>query len=179
VLFRSPDGSKICLDTEPNSHGEWYIVGLDVLSGNERFHHGAGGDPGMTEDALDFDKSHKDAADHPSAGVFALQDNGEWAIMAKDGRFYDVTDESWQAYIKDHDVDFDPNKMASGLTEKQLAVADDRDLKRQELADQNGWGRSRPVTNGGRRYHRFESMKLEAELMVLLRQDGIVQRRIG
>lgn len=177
--FVLPDGSKICLDTEPNSKGEWYIVGLDVLAGHERFHYGAGGEVGMTDDAINFDKDHKDAADHPSAGVFALQDNGQWAIMAKDGRFYDITDESWQAYLKDRDVDFDPNKMASGLTERQIAVADDRDLKREELAAQNGWGRSRPVTNGGRRYHRFESMKLEAELMMLLRQDGIAERRIG
>jgi len=99
--------------------------------------------------------------------------------MAKDGKFYDVRDESWQSYLKDKDVDFDPNSMAKGLTEKQIAVADDRDLARQEAAQDNGWGRSRPVTSGGKRYHRFESMKIEAELMMLLRDDKIVQRRIG
>jgi hypothetical protein len=177
--FILPDGSKLCLDTEQNAHGEWYVVGVDVLSGRERYHYGVGDKGGMTEDALAWDKDHKDAAADASAGVFALQENGQWAIMAKDGKFYDVRDESWQSYLKDKDVDFDPNSMAKGLTEKQIAVADDRDLARQEAAQDNGWGRSRPVTSGGKRYHRFESMKIEAELMMLLRDDKIVQRRIG
>ena len=177
--FILPDGSKLCLDTKENARGEWYVVGVDILSGKERYHYGTGDKGGMTEDALDWDKDHKDAADHASAGIFALQENGQWAIMAKDGKFYDVKDESWQAYLRDKDVDFDPFSMAKGLTEKQIAVADDRDLARDTAAQQNGWGRARPVTSGGKRYHRFESMKIEAELMMLLRDDKIVQRRIG
>jgi hypothetical protein len=54
--FILPDGTKICLDTEPNAADEWYVVGADILAGTSRYHFGVGDDAGMTQDALEFDK---------------------------------------------------------------------------------------------------------------------------
>ena len=35
-------------------------------------------------------------------------------VLADDGDFYDITDETWDQYLKDQDVDWDPNKLAQG-----------------------------------------------------------------
>ncbi len=175
--FILPDGTKLCLDTKETSPGVYYTVGVDILCGSERYHYGEGGDAGMTEDAIEWDGKNADRAADAHAGVFAMQDNGEWAILAEDGKFYDITDETWDSYLKDKDVDFDPNKLASGLTAEQLAVADDRDIKIREEALANGWGTPRSTTTGGRRVRRFERLFVEAEVMALLIQDDIVERR--
>jgi hypothetical protein len=176
--FILPDGTKLCLDTKEIKPGIFVTVGVDVLAGSERYHYGEGDDAGMTRDAIAWDREHADKAeDDGSAGVFALQSNGEWAIMANDGQFYDITDESWQDYLKDKDVDFDPNKLAEGLTEEQIAVADDRDLAIKEAAREGGWGTGRPTTRGGRRYHRFDRLHIEAEVMALLMQDDLIERK--
>ena len=178
--FILPDGTKLCLDTREVSPGIFVTVGVDVLSGSERYHYGEGDAGGMTRDAIAWDGQNADSKKgDSSAGVFALQSNGEWAIMAKDGKFYDITDESWQSYLKDKDVDFDPNRMAEGLTEEQVAVADDRDLAIKEAAKAGGWGGSRSITSGGRRYHRFERLHIEAEVMALLMKDNVVERKRG
>jgi hypothetical protein len=124
--FILPDGTKIALDTEPNSAGEWYVVGVDVLMGTSRFHHGVGGDAGMTGDGIDFDRAHADRAEDSSAGVFALQDNGQWAVMAPDGYFYDITEESWSAYLGDRDIDFDPSLRANVTVQQQFAARSDQ-----------------------------------------------------
>ncbi len=178
--FILPDGTKLCLDTKEIKPGIFVTVGVDVLAGSERYHYGEGDKAGMTRDALAWDEEHADKkAGDSSAGVFALQSNGEWAIMADNGQFYDITDESWQSYLKDKDVDFDPNKLAQGLTEEQLAVADDRDLAVKEAARAGGWGTGRPTTRGGRRYHRFERLHIEAEVMALLMKDDVINRQRG
>jgi len=177
--FILPDGTKLCLDTKETSPGVFYTVGVDILNGVERYHYGVGDKAGMTEDAMDWDMEHADAHTDAHAGVFALQDNGEWAILADDGKFYDITDETWGDYLKDKDVDFDPNKLASGITEHQVAVADDRDLKLREEALRNGWGTPRQETRNGRRVQRFERLHVEAEVMALLIQDDVVRRRNG
>ncbi len=175
--FILPDGTKLCLDTKETSPGVFVTVGVDVLNGSERYHYGVGDDAGMKRDAEVWDLAHADAAADAHAGVFALQDNGEWAIMAQDGKFYDITDETWDDYLKDKDVDFDPNKMARGLTDEQLAVAGDRDLQMREEARKNGWGTARAGVSNGRRYQRFERLHVEAEVMALLIRDDVVQRR--
>jgi hypothetical protein len=175
--FILPDGTKLCLDTKETSPGVYYTVGVDILCGSERYHYGEGGDQGMTEDAVEWDGAHADSASDAHAGVFAMQENGEWAILADDGKFYDITDETWSQYLKDKDVDFDPNKLAVGLTEEQLAVADDRDIKLREEALRNGWGLPRETTTGGQRVRRFERLFVEAEVMALLVRDDIVERR--
>ena len=175
--FILPDGTKLCLDTKEIRDGVFFTVGVDILCGSERYHFGEGGEQGMTEDAMEWDAEHADAHTDAHAGVFAMQDNGEWAILAEDGKFYDITDESWNQYLQDKDVDFDPNKLASGLTEEQLAVADDRDIKLREEALANGWGTPRTTTTGGRRVQRFDRLFVEAEVMALLIQDDIVDRR--
>jgi hypothetical protein len=175
--FILPDGTKLCLDTKETSPGVFYTVGVDVLCGVERYHYGVGDEVGMTEDAMEWDKEHADASTDAHAGVFALQDNGEWAILAEDGKFYDITDETWGEYLKDKDVDFDPNKVAQGLTEDQVAVADDRDLRLREEALRNGWGTPRPETRNGRRMQRFDRLHVEAEIMALLIRDDVVDRR--
>ena len=175
--FILPDGAKLCLDTKEVSDGVFFTVGVDILCGSERYHYGEGGEQGMTEDAIDWDAEHADAHTDAHAGVFAMQDNGEWAILADDGKFYDITDETWDQYLKDKDVDFDPNKLASGLTEAQLAVADDADIKLREEALRNGWGTPRSTTTGGRRVRRFDRLTVEAEVMALLVRDDIIERR--
>ncbi len=175
--FILPDGTKLCLDTKETQPGVFYTVGVDILCGSERYHYGEGGEQGMTEDAIEWDTEHADRAADAHAGVFALQDNGEWAILADDGKFYDITDESWSQYLKDKDVDWDPTKVASGLTDQQLAVADDADIKLREEALRNGWGTPRATTTGGRRVQRFDRLFVEAEVMMLLMQDDIVEQR--
>jgi len=124
--FILPDGTKIALDTEPNSAGEWYVVGVDVLMGTSRFHHGVGGDAGMTDDGIDWDRAHADRAEDSSAGVFALQDNGQWAVMAPDGYFYDITEETWDAYQGDRDIDFDPSQRVNITIQQQFASKADQ-----------------------------------------------------
>ena len=125
--FILPDGTKISLDTEPNSAGEWYVVGVDVTLGATRFHHGVGGSAGMATDGLEWDRAHADRALDESAGVFALQENGQWAVMAPDGHFYDITEESWAQYQGgDRDIDFDPSLRADLTVQQQFAARSDQ-----------------------------------------------------
>jgi len=44
------------------------------------------------------------AAKKKHAGVFALQANNQWAMMAKDGEFYDVKNMSFDAYLSNPKV---------------------------------------------------------------------------
>ena len=44
------------------------------------------------------------AADGAASGVLALAANGEWAMLAPDGQFYDVSYETWTAYRRDPGV---------------------------------------------------------------------------
>jgi hypothetical protein len=127
--FILPDGTKICLDTEPNSAGEYYVVGVDVLSGSDRFHYGTGDKAGMTQDAQDWDRAHKDEHSDGTGGTFALGEGNQWARQAKDGNFYDITDESWAGYQSDRDVDFSTAKKAK-VSAAAAAVAGDAHLNR-------------------------------------------------
>jgi hypothetical protein len=172
--FLLPDGTKICLDTKESSPGVFYTVGADVMCGAERFHVG-GGKPGtMTRDAEEFDKANKDHAADGTSGIFALQGNGQWAIQAADGRFYDIKDESWAQYLADKDVDFDPQRLAD-ISPEVANMAGDADLH--AAARKAGLGTPRPIVSGGRRYHRFEEVHVEAEVMAMLFDDKIVRRR--
>ena len=76
-----PDGTKICLDTEPNSSKEWIISKVDVLGGKDHFHYGGKKESGLTKDAVEWDKSHADRSADASAGVFALQANNPVALF--------------------------------------------------------------------------------------------------
>lgn len=114
--FVLPDGTKVCLDTEPNEAGEYYVVGVDILSGRERYHYGEGGDQGKTRDAQKFDRENADyAVDDATAGVFMLAESGEWAVIGDDGHLHDVQDESWGDYLKDKDVDFDADSIVQAM----------------------------------------------------------------
>ncbi|MFZ5480064.1 MAG: DUF1521 domain-containing protein, partial [Myxococcota bacterium] len=112
--FILPDGTKICLDTEPNEAGEWFVVAADVIGGGDRFHYGGGGSGELTGDGAEFDRAHADAAADPTAGVFALQDNGEWAARGEDGAFYDIQAETWEQYGADRDVDLGQRVAVAG-----------------------------------------------------------------
>lgn len=120
--FILPDGTKICLNTEPIGT-EWYVVGADIISGSSRYHWGEGGEAGLTKDGKKWDKANADCSEDASAGVFALQSTGEWAVMGEDGRFYDITEEAWADYLNDKDIDYDPSKVAVGLTSQQVKAA--------------------------------------------------------
>jgi hypothetical protein len=121
--FILPDGTKICLDTEANSHGWWYVVGVDVVFGYTRYHYGVGGTNGMSSDGEEWDAAHADASDDKSAGIFFLQSNGQWARMGEDGSVRDVADESWAGYQGSKDVDVSAAD-AVGLTVPQWEALD-------------------------------------------------------
>lgn len=127
--FILPDGTKICLDTVETSPGVFFIGGVDILGGKDRFHYGSGDKAGKTFDAEKWDLEHADAASDSSAGVFALGAKNEWAKLESDGKFYDVADQSWDGYLNTKSVGSNKQKPAEGLNWKQIKVADDRDLK--------------------------------------------------
>ena len=79
-------------DTEPIATDFWVVVAVDVTL-DHRFTTQKGG-ASMHDDGREFDKSTTDADNRGDAGIFALAPNGEWAIMGRDGRFYDIIDES-------------------------------------------------------------------------------------
>jgi len=108
--FVLPDGTKICLDTEPNAKGEYYVVGVDVLQGSTRYHYSGGEEDGMSMDAHRFDEENADyAVDDGTAGVFVLAEDDTWAVIGDDGHLHDVESETWAEYLQDKDVDFDPD----------------------------------------------------------------------
>jgi len=122
--FILPDGTKICLDTKEIRSGVFVIDKVDIIGTDQRFHYGVGEKgSSMTDDGAEWDRANKDRSADKSAGVFALQSNGEWAIRAPNGLFYDVNRESWGKYLKDKDVDWDPSKAAVGLTWEQMYAA--------------------------------------------------------
>ena len=127
--FVLPDGTKICLDTEPNEHGWWFVVGVDVLFGYTRWHYGTGDTNGMHHDAEEWDAAHADASEDKSAGLFFLQSNGEWAKMNPDGSVTDVANESWKDYQATGDVTTGPAE-AVGLTHAQWEALDQADQVR-------------------------------------------------
>lgn len=137
--FVLPDGTKICLDTEANRHGWWFVVGVDILFGYTRYHYGVGDAKGMHNDAEEWDAAHADAAADKSAGLFFLQSNGQWAKMNEDGSVADVANESWGGYQATGDVTTGPAE-AVGLTRAQWEALDQADqvriLKRHGRYDQ-------------------------------------------
>ena len=139
--FILPDGTKICMDTIEIKPGVFVIDHVDVIATSQRFHFSAKGkkkDNKMSDDAQEWDAANKDRSACKSAGVFALQSNGEWAIRAPNGLFYDVNTESWSSYLKDKDVDWDPTKAAVGLTWEQMYAATiDEKTARGPLNDMN------------------------------------------
>lgn len=120
--FILPDGTKVRCDTEPIATDFWVVVAVDVTLGSSRFHYTKKGGASMHDDGREFDKSTTDADNRGDAGIFALAPNGEWAIMGRDGRFYDIVDESWAEYKKDPDVDLRTGKEVK-LTTQQLYAA--------------------------------------------------------
>ena len=121
--FVLTDGTKICLDTEQNAHGEWLVEGVDIIAGNDRYHFGTGDKDGLHKDALEWDKANADvAAGDNSAGMFALKSDGTWAMQGQDGHFYDVKDESWRSYQRSNDVDIDSSQRTDLTSMQQYAT---------------------------------------------------------
>ena len=109
--FVLTDGTKVVLDTEKNSNGEWVVYGADIIAGNDRYHFGTGDTDGLHKDAFEWDKNNRDvAAGDKHAGMFALKPNGEWAMQGEDGRFYDIKDESWREFQRSGDVNVNHDK---------------------------------------------------------------------
>lgn len=124
--FILPDGAKIFCDTEPIASNFWVVVAVDVILGDSRFHYDKGGTGSMTDDGRAFDKANADADNRADAGIFALTPSGEWSVMARDGFFYDITPESWEAYKKDPDVDLAKGKRVNITTQQQFASRADQ-----------------------------------------------------
>jgi hypothetical protein len=124
--FILPDGTKVQADTEPMWGGLWVVVGVDVVLGESRFHSGSGDQEGMHSDGKDWDKKHSDSDNREDAGIFALTPSGEWAMMGRDGHFYDINEETWGAYLKDPDVDLDSRKRVDVTTQQQFAARSDQ-----------------------------------------------------
>jgi len=117
--FILPDGSKIRCDTEPIASNFWVVRSVDVTLGSSRFHYNGSGGGAMSDDGREHDKANSDADNRYDAGIFALTPNGEWAVMARNGRFYDINTETWEAYQQDPDVDLAAGKEVK-VTGQQL-----------------------------------------------------------
>jgi hypothetical protein len=124
--FILPDGTKICCDTEPISTNFWVVVAVDVILGDSRFHYKKGGQGALSDDGREYDKANTDADNRADAGIFALTPSGEWAVMGRDGHFYDITDESWEAYKKDPDVDLSTTKRVNITVQQGFAAHGDK-----------------------------------------------------
>ena|GEM_PF-2562322 len=124
--FILPDGAKIRCDTEPIRSNFWVVVGVDVLLGDSRFSYKKGGEGALSEDGRQYDRDTTDADKRTDAGIFALTPSGEWAVMARDGFFYDITDESWEAYKRDPDVDLSTTKRVNVTTQQNFASRSDQ-----------------------------------------------------
>jgi hypothetical protein len=124
--FILPDGAKICCDTEPISSNFWVVVGVDVILGASRFSFKKGGEGAMSNDGREFDKANSDADNRDDAGIFALTPSGEWAVMGRDGHFYDITPESWAAYKQDPDVDLAKGKQVKLTVQQGFAAHADQ-----------------------------------------------------
>ena len=123
--FILPDGTKIALNTEQNQNGMWFVVGVDIVQSHTRFHYGVGDEAGMTEDGREWDKANTDRSNSADAGVFALAPSGEWAVMGKDGHFYDVQGETWSQYLEDPDIDLDPKTRVQITRQQNYASKSD------------------------------------------------------
>ncbi|MEQ9497790.1 MAG: DUF1521 domain-containing protein [Deltaproteobacteria bacterium] len=125
--FILPDGTKISLDLEATNGNRDRIAAVDVISGNDRLHVGEDGVDGITQDGVEFDAENRDAAPGNNSGVFALQDNGEFAVLERDGEFYDVRglDPSVRNFLDDDTtVRSDLSSPASGITARQQRALD-------------------------------------------------------
>ena len=92
---------------------------VDVTLGSSRFHYGGSGTGEMSSDGREHDQANADADNRYDAGIFALTPSGEWAVLARDGRFYDINTETWEDYQKDPDVDLAAGKEVQ-VTGQQL-----------------------------------------------------------
>ena len=107
--FILPDGTKVSLNTQETSPGVFYTKGIDIQSGSQHAFAGVGLDgqgreAGVSNDRARFDAQWTDAQGTAS-GVFALQANGQWAVMGSDGAFYDVKSMDWGTYLREKRVD--------------------------------------------------------------------------
>jgi len=123
--FILPDGTKIALKTKQNGNGLWFVVGVDIVQSHTRFHYGEGDVGGMTEDGREWDNANTDRSNSADAGVFALTPSGEWAVLGKDGHFYDVQGETWDKYLEDPDIDLDPERRVQITRQQDFASKSD------------------------------------------------------
>jgi len=124
--FILPDGTKIRCDTKPLSANFWVVDAVDVVLGSSRFHFKASGASEMLSDGQAWDRANADADKRDDAGIFALGSNGEWAVMGRDGYFYDITDETWAAYQSDPDVDLNTVKRVEVTAQQDFAARADQ-----------------------------------------------------
>lgn len=125
--FILPDGTKISLDLESTGGDRDRIAAVDITSGNDRLHVGANGVDGITQDGREFDAANRDAAPGTESGTFALQDDGQFAVLERDGAFYDVrgNERSLRGFLDlDTTVRSDLSSPASGITDRQKRALD-------------------------------------------------------
>jgi len=124
--FILPDGTKIRCDTKPLSSNFWVVDAVDVVLGSSRFHFNATGGSEMLSDGKAWDRANADADKRDDAGIFALSSSGEWAVMGRNGNFYDITDETWAAYQSDPDVDLNTVKRVEVTAQQDFAARSDQ-----------------------------------------------------
>jgi hypothetical protein len=103
--FILPDGTMLNMNSEETSSGEWYNVGLNIISGNDRL------SVGNTGNGVQAPSQHLDGAGWMAYcdgtntdGIFYLAEQGEqmeWAKLEGDGNFYDIVGggaNSWANY---------------------------------------------------------------------------------
>jgi hypothetical protein len=126
--FVLPDGTKICLTTRDVGNGTYALKGIDILSGSSHAADGLspeGGDRSakVTDDRVTWDAAHADTQGGSSGGVFALEDNGRWAIRGADGQFSDVANAGVTGASAGITIQTDG--AARGITSSEVAGADD------------------------------------------------------
>ena len=124
--FILPDGTKICCDTKPLSSNFWVVDAVDVVLGSSRFHFNATGGSELLSDGQAWDRANADADKRDDAGIFALTSSGEWAVMGRNGHFYDIMDETWAAYQSDPDVDLNTVKRVEVTAQQDFAARSDQ-----------------------------------------------------
>jgi hypothetical protein len=125
--FILPDGTKVCLNTEETSPGSGIFVvkGVDILSGDDHAFTGLSPEgqtrpAGADTNRLEWDAQHGDTAGG-SGGVFALGENGQWSMLGPDGKFRDVSHESWEGYLSSKDVTTQGGALTASTTVQNAA----------------------------------------------------------
>lgn len=108
--FVLPSGTRILVNSEQRHANQWTAEGISIIAGKDRIRIGEldDGSKGAARVSQDGAEAYKqanlqmfetvDGKRVKTGGHFALQDNGQWAILGDDGQFHDVQAQSWNDF---------------------------------------------------------------------------------